>query len=194
MKELLNEYKETRLETRKLLEELKAKYDSLRYTTDSRDLINELSPEELVLLHQYEEDLTIIRSWLSNLNYTIDWIRTGRQPQSLRGIERRAAYEKEFPFEPYWIQRQKEENGFGIYTALANESEEMILSKQELKERTVSSMTTSLTSRQNEILELASNGFSHDEIAKMLNVHKGTVSQTLNRVREKIREEGWFMP
>lgn len=188
------EYKDTRRETTKILNELIAKYDSLRYAPDGRDLIKELSIEELALLHQYEEDLSIVRSWLSNINYTIEWVRTGKQPGVRRGIERRSAYEREVPFEPYWIQRHNEGSGFSKYESEISENEEVVAIDQEQKERTVSSLTQSLTERQKEVLELASNGFSHEEIAKMLKVHKGTVSQTLNRIKEKIRDEGWFMP
>lgn len=138
--------------------------------------------------------MAIIRSWISNISYAIEWIQSGRQPGTRRGIERRSAYEREIPFEPYWIQRQKEDSEFGMYESLVSENEEVAAINQELKEQTVSSLTSSLTGRQKEILELAGNGFSHDEIAKMLKVHKGTVSQTLNRVKEKIGDEGWFMP
>ncbi|WP_404427290.1 sigma-70 family RNA polymerase sigma factor [Ureibacillus chungkukjangi] len=194
MKELLKEYRDTRRETTKILNEIQGKYDKLRYTENSRDLINVLSTEELALLHQYEEDMTIVRSWLSNINYTIEWIRKGKQPGLRRGIERQSAYVKEVPFEPYWIQLQKDTGDFSHYESFNSEDEAMVSINQEQKERTVASLTESLTERQKEVLDLASNGFSHDEIAKILNVHKGTVSQTLNRVKEKIREEGWFMP
>lgn len=194
MKELLNEYKKTRLETKKILNELQVKYDSLRYTKNSIDLISELNTEDLALLHQYEEDMSIVRSWLSNINYTIEWVIHGKQPGLRRGIERQSAYTREVPFEPYWIQLQKDNNDFDIYESLISENEDEIEINQKQKERTVSSLTESLTKRQKEVLELSSNGFSYDEIAKVLKVHKGTVSQTLNRVKEKIREEGWFMP
>ncbi|OAO83493.1 putative prophage LambdaBa01 positive control factor Xpf [Anoxybacillus flavithermus] len=62
MDELLQEYKQTLKQTKKLLE------------------------------HAPEQDKTIIRQMIADLEFVIEWLTTGRQPGHKRGIERRAAY------------------------------------------------------------------------------------------------------
>jgi len=55
-------------------------------------------------------------------------------------------------------------------------------------------MTQNLTIRQNDILQLISNSYTHEEIASVLGIHKGTVSRTISRIKAKIEDEGWFIP
>jgi len=45
----------------------------------------------------------------------------GHIPSVTRGIERRAAYEREIPFEPYWIQRRQATNDMSMYEMEADE-------------------------------------------------------------------------
>lgn len=193
LKKLLSEYKKTRRETKKILENLKFSYNNLRFC-NGEDMIKKLSEEEKSLLHQYEDDMEIVRSWISNLNYSIEWIRTGKKPDSKRGAERRSAYEREVPFEPYWIQRKKDERTIDLYNAIENANDEITTESTNQKERVTNDITRSLTERQKTMLTLSANGYSHSEIADLLQVSKGTVDVTIARSRAKIENEGWFMP
>lgn len=193
MKELLKEYKKTRLKTKKILENLQEDYNCIRFR-NGRDMISKLSEEERSLLHQIEEDMKVIRSWISNLTYSINWIQTGRKPDSTRGAERRSAYEREIPFENYWIQRKEDERTVDIYTVIENEDEDISTEITKQKEKVVNDITSTLTNRQKTMMKLVANGYTHSEIANLLNVSKGTVDVTIARSRAKIQDEGWFMP
>src|SRR5690606_5672560 len=48
-----------------------------------------------------EVDRSILSGMESDLEFAIKWMKTGRMPGSRRGAERRAAYEKEWPADPF---------------------------------------------------------------------------------------------
>ncbi|MEC1744134.1 sigma-70 family RNA polymerase sigma factor [Schinkia azotoformans] len=188
--ELLFQYRTSLTEIRKLLRDISRKIEPMEriYSNPRVNEIDRLKAREeaapLLL------DKSIIKSWEGNLLYCIDWMVTGRRPGSRRGAERRAGYEIEIPFETHWIQRRKDNKETDcIETIEDDHSPDSKLQKEHL----VTKMTECLSKRQKEILQLAGNGYSHEEIAKLLGVHKGTVSRTIARAKEKILDEGWFM-
>ncbi|WP_413381436.1 peptidoglycan-binding protein [Alkalihalobacillus sp. 1P02AB] len=52
------------------------------------------------------EQTEILSGMLSDLKYAIDWMSTGRSPQARRGIERKAAYQRERPVDPITMQQR----------------------------------------------------------------------------------------
>jgi positive control factor len=52
-----------------------------------------------------EEDKKIIAGMISDLEFAIEWLETSRMPGNRRGIERRAAYQREKPFDPLLMQK-----------------------------------------------------------------------------------------
>lgn len=136
-----------------------------------------------------EVEKEIYGGMASDLRYALEWMKTGRRPGNRRGIERKSVYEREIPFEPYWIQLRKDKNNY-----LEIEDNDTNVDDSEIyKKRLVDEMVKPLTDRQREILELVGNNYSYEEIAKLLGVHKGTVSRTVVRIKQKIKDEGWFM-
>lgn len=164
MKELLLEYKDTLKNTKELLNRLK---------------INDGS----------EEDMKIVRSWISNLEFTIQWIRTGRQPGTTRGIERRAAYEREIPVEPYWIQLNRDEEVPLFKFEETEEEKERTLNKESI----VKEIMKTLCEKERMVFELAAKEFSQREIARLLNIPHPTVQKIIERCKRKIVEEGWIL-
>jgi positive control factor len=75
MNELLQEYKETLKQTRKLLK------------------------------HASDEEKKIIAGMISDLEFAIEWMKTSRQPGNRRGTERRAAYQREKPSDPLLMKK-----------------------------------------------------------------------------------------
>lgn len=164
MNELLLEYKETLKNTKALLKRLKE---------------NEAC----------EEDLSNVRSWISNLEFTIKWIRTGRQPGATRGIERRAAYDREVPVEPYWIQLNKDSN-VEVFELEVSEEE---IEKDEMKQDLIKEIMKVLDKREKEVFEMSSNKLSQYKIADMLGISRDEVKVIISRCKRKIKNEGWIL-
>lgn len=135
------------------------------------------------------EDIQILQSMLTSMRFSLSMM--NKELRVRRGIERRAKSEREIPVETERIYKRQDKR-MDIYEAddeqLQNEKE-----AAEHKERLVNSMTEVLTDRQKEILELAASGYTHKEIAEKLSIAEGTVSSTLTKSKEKIRNEGWLM-
>ncbi|WCF10168.1 hypothetical protein NDS46_10100 [Paenibacillus thiaminolyticus] len=51
-----------------------------------------------------ESDMSFLSSMISDREYDIEWMETGRRPGNKRGIERRAAYQRERPVDPLKLQ------------------------------------------------------------------------------------------
>ena len=136
-----------------------------------------------------DEDIQILQSMLTSMRFSLSMM--NKEMKVRRGIQRRAKSERETPVEPERIYKRQDRR-MDIYEPndqqLKNEKE-----VAEHKERLVSSMTEVLTDRQKEILELAAAGYTHKEIAEKLSIAEGTVSSTLTKSKEKIRNEGWLM-
>lgn len=164
MNELLLEYKETLKNTKALLNRLKEN-------------------------RACEEDLSNVRSWISNLEFTIKWIRTGRQPGATRGIERRAAYDREIPVEPYWIQLNKDDQVDLFDLDVSEDENERTINKENL----VKEIMKSLDKKERMVFELAAKEFSQREIARFLNIPHSTVQKVIERCKRKIIEEGWIL-
>ncbi len=194
MKDLRKEYRATRRMTKAFLNELEQKRNVIVKPDGVRDVSSILTPQEKAVVQLIEADIETVQKWLSNINYGLHYMNLGHAPGLIRGIERRAAYEREVPFEPYWIQRRQATSDASVYEVETCEDISLIEVSQEEKEKIVQAMTQSLTDRQKDILQLASNGYTHDEIASTLGVHKGTIDRTMSRIKEKIANEGWFIP
>ncbi|MDN9012154.1 hypothetical protein [Brevibacillus laterosporus] len=81
MQELLKEYRETR-------KKLKKAYADLRATETVLD----------------DSERRYLSEMISDVEYVIEWLETGRRPESKHGIERRAAYQREKLVDPIRMQ------------------------------------------------------------------------------------------
>ncbi len=194
MRDLRIEYRATKRMTKAILDELQRKKEALVMSYGVTDNLSGLTPDEIQAVRLIEEDIKTVKKWLSNVSYGLQYMNLGHIPSVTRGIERRAAYEREIPFEPYWIQRRQATNDMSMYEAVADKDADLVKVTQEEKGHILQAMTKNLTTRQKDILQLISNGYTHEEIASVLGIHKGTVARTISRVKEKIEDEGWFIP
>lgn len=191
IEQLLNQYRESLKETRLLLRKISRKIEPLDEIIKDR---HSLKLEKLAAKENMESlliDRSIVKSWEQNLLYCIEWMETGRRPGNRRGAERLSAYQREKPFENYWIQRRIDKRSLEEIDSVIID-DELNPSKKE-KEAIVKEMTANLSEKQKTMLTLSSNGYSHSEIAKLLKVKKGTVDVTIARAKSKIEDEGWFM-
>lgn len=126
-------------------------------------------------------DKTQINSMINEISDVIKWLRTGRDPYALRGIDRRSAYQKRvlydmdlFPSLDIVPDSLKEEE-----RELSNEDKELI-----------ADILIVLSAREHECYLLHYvHMLSFDEISKELKISKSAVQSYISRARQKIKEK-----
>lgn len=130
-----------------------------------------------------EEELKILGSMASDLQYALEWMRTAKRPGNRRGIERRAAYQREKSFDPLLMQRyfRSEET---MYEWDEGQKEAAISEWDRIR---IEDALSTLTEREKEVY-LMSRGhcLSYEMIASYLEVSKGTVQTMIERAEKKI--------
>lgn len=108
--------------------------------------------------------------------FVVEWIQAGRMPGNRRGIERRAAYQREKLVDPIHMQAYVQRSAAGSPANLSD--------GDRLKLEQALSM---LSERERECYLLAHGEcFSYQEIAELLQVTKGSVSQYIRRAQIKL--------
>jgi RNA polymerase sigma factor (sigma-70 family) len=129
---------------------------------------------EVALPENGDQDL--LDSMASDLRYSIEWMKTGRRPGNKRGIERRAAYQRERPVDPIILQNYAKKTSGGTYYTLTDSERERLADALSI-----------LTDREQEIYILARGEcFTYEQIASMLCVSKSTIQDTIERAEKKI--------
>jgi positive control factor len=132
-----------------------------------------------------DEDKPIIRGMISDLEFAIEWMSTGRRPGNKRGIERRAAYQREKPFDPLLMQkyfRSSEQ----VYKWDDHEKEHVIT---EWDRQRIEDALSVLTKREREVY-LMSRGYclTYSEIANYLCISSSSVQTLIERAEKKIQK------
>jgi positive control factor len=145
---LINEYEEGRKELRRMK--------------------NKLGNSELDRL-----DKTQINSMINDMTYAIDWMKIGKRPGNLRGIEKRSAYQRRVLLDmdlfPSWDLEPKRKE-------LTEEQKKLIVNIL---------LCLSHRERQCYLLHMAE-GWSLQEIADELKLSKSTVQKYVERAKNKI--------
>lgn len=158
MQDLLKEYKETR-------RQLKRAYEARR-------------EGEKVLDNQAITERQLLSEMIGDVEYVIEWLETGRRPGNRRGIERRAAYEREKPMDPVRMQ---------AFVARSTAGSPCNLTEWERFQ--LEDALSSLTERERECYVLTHGEcFSFEETARLLGISKSSVQTHVKRAQEKIRE------
>ncbi|MEH6944402.1 sigma-70 family RNA polymerase sigma factor [Bacillus sp. JJ722] len=140
-----------------------------------------------LMLTANEEDKKILGSMASDLVYAIEWMRTGKQPGPRRGIERRAAYQKERPCDPILMQRYFRTTAEDVYEWDNHQQEDTLSYWDRVK---LDDALSVLTEREKEIFLMSKgNCLSFSKIADLLEVSKSTVQDTIERADKKITEQ-----
>lgn len=131
-----------------------------------------------------EKDKKIIAGMISDLEYAIEWMTTGRRPGLRRGIERRAAYQRERPFDPILIQTYFRSMDDNDYEWDKHQPEDGIPYWDKMR---IEDALSVLTEREKEIY-LMSRGYSlpFSQIAKYLGISVNTVKSNIKRAERKI--------
>lgn len=126
---------------------------------------------------QEKADKELLGGMLSDVEYTLEWLETGRRPGQIRGVERR--YERSW--DPAWINEYR--SASGRYT---------ISSGRELtddEQQRIDDAMCMLTDREKEcfIMHMVF-GMTFAQIAVELHVGRSTVQTHIERARSKIEE------
>lgn len=194
MKKLLKEYNATKRHTEawlKIINEKLAVVDQEKRLSKVQNKLSIINPtlEEVQLLEEHET----VKGMLSDINYIVNWLRRGGQPNRKRGIERQEVYKREVAFDPYWIQLRKDEteNDNVIENMFEDKGDQ--LENEAIKEALVKEISKNFSVKQKNILTLKADGLTYAEIAEALQIPEGTVKVTIKRIKEKVKAEGWFM-
>lgn len=125
---------------------------------------------------QDKHDKTQINSMLESMDYAIEWMETGRQPDSYKGAEMRGIYQfEDMDILPDITENLKEERG------------QLYMDREQRKLMLRLFRFLSDRERQSYIMFKAE-GISMGEIAKRFGVSKGTVQSYIKRAKRKIEE------
>jgi positive control factor len=132
-----------------------------------------------------EEDKKIISGMISDLVYALEWMKTSRMPGNRRGIERRAAYQREKPFDPLLMQKFFRSSD-PVYKWDDHEKEHVIT---EWDRQRIEDALSVLTKREREVY-LMSRGYSlsYSEIANYLCISSSSVQTMIERAEKKIQK------
>lgn len=132
-----------------------------------------------------DEDKKIIRGIISDLEFAIEWMETSRMPGNRRGIERRAAYQREKPFDPLLMQKFFRSSE-PVYEWDDHEKESVIT---EWDKQRIEDALSVLTDREREVY-LMSRGYclTYSEIANYLCISSSSVQTMIQRAEKKIKK------
>ncbi len=121
----------------------------------------------------------IIGEMIGDCDYTLQWLRTGRRPGSMRGIERRYRIRT---WDPEWIEKYESKRSRHIIERDVTANE---LSKQDRFK--IEEAMRELSERERQCFMMFNvDLMSLEEIAAELNLGKSTVQSYVDRAKEKI--------
>ncbi|SFL09551.1 RNA polymerase sigma-70 factor, ECF subfamily [Paenibacillus sp. 1_12] len=124
------------------------------------------------------EEQQLIAEMIADVNYAIEWMHTGKCPGNRRGIERRAAYQREKLVDPFQMQ---------IYMQQYSPVTDKPAAVTELQRIQIEQALAGLSTRERECYELHHGmSYSLSEIAELLGVKKGTVQGYVQTASKKV--------
>lgn len=125
------------------------------------------------------DDKKAISGMISDCEYVIEWLSTGRRPGNKRGVERLAAYQREKLMDPLRMQ---------AFVSNAKAGSPSNLSDWERFQ--IEDALSRLSERERDCYVMAHGEcFSFGEIANMLGLSKGSVEEYVERAQKKISED-----
>lgn len=178
MHDLLNSYKETRKTLRHIQSELKDFDDAIRVVRLEEAKKQTGRSKAVSSGDEHKTERQIIGEMIGDTEFIIEWLETGRRPGNKRGIERRAAYQREKLMDPIRMQAFVDRGTAGSSANLT-----------EWQRVQIEDALCGLSERERECYVMA-NGqcFSHAEIAKLLGISKSSVDTHIKRAQQKISE------
>lgn len=138
---------------------------------DLRRMKGKLNPDVL----EDREDRKQINSMINDMSFSIEWLKKGRRPGNLRGIDKRSAYQRRVLLD------------MDLLPSLDIKPEERTLNQEEREAIVDILVELSHRERQCYLLHMA-NGWSMQEIADELGIKKPTVQKFIERAKNKINK------
>ncbi|GIO13552.1 hypothetical protein J19TS2_31070 [Cohnella xylanilytica] len=124
----------------------------------------------------------IIGEMIGECEYAAEWLETGRRPGNRRGIERRAAYQRERPVDPIALQAYIGGRSAGGAVQASSVSD--------ADRQRIDNMIGRLTEKEREAyLMVHGGGLSYGDVAEILGIEKGSVQSRVESAQEKIRKQ-----
>jgi len=177
MQDLLQEYKDTKKALEQVQLKLKKVDDDVRVVRLERA---KKSGKKKVTSNgdENKSERQIIGEMIGDTEYVIEWLETGKRPGNKRGIERRAAYQREKLMDPIRMQ-----------AFVANSTAGSPANITEWQREQIEDALCSLSDRERECYILAyGQCFSHSDIANLLGITKSSVDTHIMRAQQKISE------
>lgn len=179
MQDLLNGYKETRKTLQRIQRSLKDYDDDIRVIRLEEAKRKSGRAKTLSNGDEHKTERQILGEMIGDCEYVIEWLESGKRPGNKRGIERRAAYEREKPMDPIRMQAFVSRSTAG---SPANLTDDEAFRLDEA--------LSCLTEREKDCYVLThGEGFSFDETAKLLKITKSSVQTFVTRAQAKITEQ-----
>lgn len=122
-----------------------------------------------------QEELTTVDGMISDMNYALEWLRSGRRPWSRRGVENRDAY------------RRAALMDMDLFPAVNFEPDELEISAERKRQLVSVLLKMSARERQCYLLHMAQ-GLTYANVAKELKLSKRSVQQYVERARAKVQQ------
>jgi len=133
----------------------------------------------LCTINTNKAEREVIGGMINDCNFVIEWLSTGRRPGNRRGIERRAAYQREKLMDPIRMQ---------AFTAGSTAGSSANLSDWQRFQ--IENVLSRLTPRERECYVMAHGEcLPHSEIAFLLNISKNSVKEYIRRAQKKISDQ-----
>lgn len=126
-----------------------------------------------------KDDLKQINSMIESMSFSLEWMATGRQPGTYRGVEKRAIYQRQYIESMDTIP--------DITEQLETDHKHLYISKEERLILADILATMSHRERQCYVLH-EGQGMSMGRIAEEIGLKKRTVQQYIERARAKVKE------
>ncbi|SDW27525.1 RNA polymerase sigma-70 factor, ECF subfamily [Marininema mesophilum] len=131
-----------------------------------------------------EEDSStrkLLGGMIGDLEYAIEWMTTGRRPGNRRGIERRAAYQRERPIDPIHFQR------YAMRSAFYKEDVQEIIEWEKWR---IEDALSGLTKLGREVYMMkVGQGFTLGQVAGFMGVSKSSVQVMMKRAEQKMARQ-----
>jgi positive control factor len=145
------------------------------YETGRKQLREMKGKLNLELLED-KQDEKQINSMISDMSFSIEWMKLGRRPGNMRGIDKRSAYQRRALID------------MDLFPSLDIEPEEKEISEEQKRLLVNILMDLSHRERQCYLLHMAQ-GLSYGDIKKELGIGRSTVQKYVERAKEKINKK-----
>jgi positive control factor len=168
MQILILEYKQTLREVRKEIKQLEALMSPLIGKEKQ-------TKKDLMQLDRYKRIKSALNSDVSNLTYAIEWMATGKCPNSYNGVENKKAYEqKSFP--PSFF------NQLQAIDPIQEEEDKSI------KEEALSFLFKDLSQKEKDVYTVLKLGHSLREAEKLFGMKKDKIRRIYQKAEDKVKK------